>query len=1058
MEELEQTTEELTRALQDTIKAIVPEVKISPYMKRWWTKELEVLKKELNRMNRKALKAKYNMGNPIHSELRDLKNSYADAIIAAKRSHWEEFLEEAAEREMWIANRYLTKPVGDGGSPRIPMLKTKDHLGNTTMHTTNEEKANALNSTFFPKRPQHAQTSGEVYPEPHPIRNRITVEQVSTNIARTSAHKAPGPDGIPNIVLQQSTELIAPILTTIYNASLDLGYQYSGWKSFTTVVLRKPGKPSYETPKAYRPIALLCTMAKILTAIITEELSYTMEKNNDIPRTHYGGRPCRTTSDAVHQLVARIREAWRRGSVASVLYLDVEGAFPNAVTSRLIHNLRKRRVATKYVNYICSLLQDRNTRLKFDDYQSDPMPIDNGIGQGDPLSMLLYIIYNADILDIPTGMEEGAAGYVDDAYLIATGPSFKETTKKLKEMMERAGGGFDWSTTHNSKFAIDKLAVTHFSPTEANSANTERARARTERPEFILRNQVVEEVHTYKYLGVHIDDKLKWKEQLEKTVAKATRWVLLFKRLARPATGISQKLMRQLYLGVAVPKMTYALDIWYEPPFLKNGAKRRTGSVRALKKFTSIQRIAALAITGALRTTPNDILDAHAGLPACHLQLESICYRNSLRICTLPANNPVASLAKEAYTQRAKRHLTNLHKLLHRFKLNPRQIEKICPPTFTSADALPLMKHIAGTRQESIRDEANNRLGNPQQPQYRVYSDGSGHNGKVGAAAILFEDGSTEPKKTLQYHLGKRERYNTYDAEAIGALLAIHLIKETASLKGTEANPTQVTHYVDSQSVIQAIMSGRGGTGQHILDAYRRDITRTVGQGTIDIRLIWISAHSEVEGNEAADKAAKEAAEGKSSEKKKLPSKLHMKLPYSKAALKQAKKEELKRKGNTEWERSPRHDKMKRVDAKYPYNQFRKWREYLTRAQGSILIQVRSGHLPINTYLKKINKRENNYCDACLDRTGRPVPETINHFILDCETYENERHALKRHSGRANVFNLERIFKTEKGTRNLINFLDATKRFKQGLGRFRISLSQRSYEETKRKNQNTTHN
>jgi hypothetical protein len=175
VEELEQTTEELTRTLQDTIKAIVPEVKISPYMKRWWTKELEVLKKELNRMNRKALKAKYNMGNPIHSELRDLKNSYADAIIAAKRSHWEEFLEEAAEREMWIANRYLTEPVGDGGSPRIPTLKTKDHLGNTTTHTTNEEKANALNSTFFPKRPQHAQTSGEVYPEPHPIRNRITV-------------------------------------------------------------------------------------------------------------------------------------------------------------------------------------------------------------------------------------------------------------------------------------------------------------------------------------------------------------------------------------------------------------------------------------------------------------------------------------------------------------------------------------------------------------------------------------------------------------------------------------------------------------------------------------------------------------------------------------------------------------------------------------------------------------------------------------------------------------------------------------------------------------------
>jgi hypothetical protein len=47
-------------------------------------------------------------------------------------------------------------------------------------------------------------------------------------------------------------------------------------------------------------------------------------------------------------MVDRIKEAWRNGQVASVLFLDVEGAFPNAVTDRLLHNLRRRKIPTTY--------------------------------------------------------------------------------------------------------------------------------------------------------------------------------------------------------------------------------------------------------------------------------------------------------------------------------------------------------------------------------------------------------------------------------------------------------------------------------------------------------------------------------------------------------------------------------------------------------------------------------------------------------------------------------------------------------------------------------------
>jgi hypothetical protein len=93
----------------------------------------------------------------------------------------------------------------------------------------------------------------------------------------------------------------------------------------------------------------------------------------------------------VHYLVDKVFTAWRDNRVVSALFLDVEGAFPNAVTTRLVHNLKRRRVPTAIVKYVEQLLVGRRTRLKFDDYILEVTNITNGIGQGDPISMLLYI-------------------------------------------------------------------------------------------------------------------------------------------------------------------------------------------------------------------------------------------------------------------------------------------------------------------------------------------------------------------------------------------------------------------------------------------------------------------------------------------------------------------------------------------------------------------------------------------------------------------------------------------------------------------------------------------
>jgi len=88
-------------------------------------------------------------------------------------------------------------------------------------------------------------------------------------------------------------------------------------------LLRKPGKLNYKVPKAYHPIALLCTIPKVLTAIVAEDISHMVEKGTLLPDTHFGGWPGHTTMDAIYYLVGKSRQhGARRGLPQSSFWMS----------------------------------------------------------------------------------------------------------------------------------------------------------------------------------------------------------------------------------------------------------------------------------------------------------------------------------------------------------------------------------------------------------------------------------------------------------------------------------------------------------------------------------------------------------------------------------------------------------------------------------------------------------------------------------------------------------------------------------------------------------------
>jgi hypothetical protein len=140
---------------------------------------------------------------------------------------------------------------------------------------------------------------------------------------------------------------------------------------------------------------------------------------------------------------------------------------------------------------------------------------------------------------------------------------------------------------------------------------------------------------------VTFDQELRWTTQAKSALAKATKWTLMYRCLAKQSAGINAKLMRKLYLAVAVPKLTYAVDVWYTPVHHEEGHSKCSGSVGIINQLARVQRLGTLAITGALRSTATDVADLHANVLPIDLLLNKICHRAALRLATLPPCHPL---------------------------------------------------------------------------------------------------------------------------------------------------------------------------------------------------------------------------------------------------------------------------------------------------------------------------------------------------------------------------------------------------------------------------------
>jgi len=244
-----------------------------------------------------------------------------------------------------------------------------------------------------------------------------------------------------------------------------------------------------------------------------------------------------------------------------------------------------------------------------------------------------------------------------------------------------------------------------------------------------------------------VDNKLNWKVQCTATLTKGQDWLIQCSRLTCTSHRINARYIWQLYLSIAVPHMLYAANIFLTPQQnIGKRAKNSHNKQAAINKLASIQRRAVIMITSTMKTTATDTLEVMANLLPFHLLVDKHCHCTAIHLATLLNSHPLHKPVTNTADRLVKQHATPLHNLMHRYRIQPNKIEKINAVQFNTRWKPSTTTEVITRTDKAIAAIQNNN------PDVKVFTNGSGMNGKIGAAAILYRNGRLKTK--LQHQLG----------------------------------------------------------------------------------------------------------------------------------------------------------------------------------------------------------------------------------------------------------------------------------------------------------------
>jgi hypothetical protein len=500
--------------------------------------------------------------------------------------------------------------------------------------------------------------------------NSFSRQELLDTLQSCAKNTAPGPNHITWRLLKQfikSCLEVGELIINVANASINYGHWPDHFKKSVSVIIPKPGKPSYDKAKSFRPIILLNTMGKLIEKMIAQQLQFEGLESGAIHPCQTGGIMQQSVEDAAVALTHHVRTGWAHKKATSVLAFDIAQFFPSLNHNVLSEIIKHFGFSSKVVSFFSDYLTKRKRKYTIKGEISPFYDSDVGVGQGSVLSPILSALYIAPVFHLldkwNTDEDESMyhlsltsfLSFVDDGLLVATGDNVLDIQTSLKEAYAQITSIF---TDFGLVMEHTKTELFNFveSACYYNSLN----------PKLDLGfapftgDTPVTPKRIWQYLGIFYDHNLTFCEHVKHYATKSISTVCSMKILGNSSHGLTPKQKRTLYVSCVQPIATYGLCCWY-----KLGIR---GFKMNIKLLNLTHNQGAHWITGAFRTTPVGGMLAVAGLMPLHITLKKQFERSLIHIGMLHTNHPVLSLVERGKSKGLTLHTNSLKSQLARMR------------------------------------------------------------------------------------------------------------------------------------------------------------------------------------------------------------------------------------------------------------------------------------------------------------------------------------------------------------------------------------------------------
>ncbi|KAI8484554.1 hypothetical protein Bbelb_376610, partial [Branchiostoma belcheri] len=319
----------------------------------------------------------------------------------------------------------------------------------------------------------------------------VSTDGVEKMLQGLNPSKASGPDQIPPWFLKLTASEIAPVLTNIFQHSLNTAEIPKDWRDSNICAIFKKGDRA--VPSNYRPVSLTCISCKLLEHIIHSQIMKHLESYSILTDYQHGFRAKRSTETQLILTVHDIADALNSKRQVDLAILDFTKAFDKwQAHGRLISKLEYYGIQGPTLNCLKAFLTNREQTVVVEGKASAPVKVASGVPQGTVLGPLLFLLY---INDLPDQLDSNVRLFADDCLLyveLSTQTDSQLLQKDLNTLEE-------WQSKWLMQFNPEKCYIMHITNKRTPHATS-----------YQFCGQALATTKIHPYLGVTLTSGLKW--------------------------------------------------------------------------------------------------------------------------------------------------------------------------------------------------------------------------------------------------------------------------------------------------------------------------------------------------------------------------------------------------------------------------------------------------------------------------------------------------------------------------------------------------------------------